>query len=298
MDKNFVNAVGEICKTLENVPLSEKSSFRIGGNAALCAFPSNENELIDAVSFCESNGVKYSVLGNMTNVLAPDDGYDGVIIFTTSVTNVSFSGNGAVAECGTSITALSVSAAKRGLGGLEFAYGIPGSAGGAVFMNAGAYGGEMKDVVTSVRAFDAKTGEVNEYGASECGFGYRTSRFKSSREIILSAEMSFKADDAEKISAVMNANMKARKEKQPLEKPSAGSTFKRPAGAYAGALIEQAGLKGYSIGGAQVSEKHAGFVVNAGGASEKDVRELIEYVKNRVYQTSGVMLEEEIIYLK
>lgn len=297
MDKRFIDSVSEICKTSLDVPLSEKSSFRIGGNARLCAFPANADELTKVVKLCRDDCSRYVVLGNMTNVLPSDGGYDGVAIFSTGVSDHTFDGNELQAGCGASITALAAAAAKKSLGGLEFAYGIPGSLGGAIFMNAGAYGGEMKDVVKSVLAYDPVCGEVREYSNDECEFGYRTSRFRTSGEVILSAVMKLELDDAEKISAIMAKNMLARKEKQPLDKPSAGSTFKRPRGAFAGALIEQAGLKGYTVGGAQVSEKHAGFVVNAGGATEKDVREIISHIKSRVLQTSGILLEEEIIYL-
>ncbi|MBQ9510861.1 MAG: UDP-N-acetylmuramate dehydrogenase [Clostridia bacterium] len=297
MNRKFIDTVNEICKTSENVPLSEKSSFRIGGAAKLCAFPSNEDEVCRTVALCKESGVKYAVLGNMTNVLAGDDGYDGVVIFTTALSDHEFQGTEVKARCGASVTALASSAAKKNLGGLEFAYGIPGSLGGAIFMNAGAYGGEMKEVVKSVRAYDVERGEVREYSADECGFDYRMSRFRNSRDVILSAVLKLKEGDAEKIAETMAKNMLLRKEKQPLDKPSAGSTFKRPQGAFAGELIERAGLKGYTVGGAQVSEKHAGFVVNTGCASEKDVKELISHIKSRVLQTSGILLEEEIIYL-
>lgn len=297
MDKGFIGAARSICPCAENVPLCEKSSFRIGGAARLCAFPKSEDELMTLAAAARGEGVRYAVLGNMTNVLAPDDGYDGLIIFTTSLCDVRFDGDTVTAESGAPITSLAFSAGKRCLSGLEFAYGIPGTVGGAIFMNAGAYGGEMKSVVRSVRAYSATDGRVREYTAEECEFGYRESRFRRGGEIILSAEMTLVPGNADEIGAVMRKNMDARKEKQPLDRPSAGSTFKRPEGYFAGKLIEDAGLKGYRIGGAAVSEKHAGFIVNEGGATERDVSALTEYIKAKVYENSGVKLEEEIIHL-
>lgn len=297
MNKSFIETVRAISACAENVPLCEKSSFRIGGAARLCAFPKCEAELVSLAAAAREKDVAFEVLGNMTNVLAPDSGYDGLLIFTTSMCDMRFDGSTVTAECGTPITPLAFSAGKKGLSGLEFAYGIPGTVGGAIFMNAGAYGGEMKDVVASVRSFSKTSGEIREYSSEECGFRYRGSRFREGGEIIISAAMVLAPGDPDEIGAVMKKNMDARKEKQPLDRPSAGSTFKRPEGYFAGKLIEDAGLKGYRIGGAAVSEKHAGFVVNEGGATERDVSALVEYIKKKVFENSGVTLEEEIIHL-
>ncbi len=277
---------------------SEKCSFRVGGEIALCVFPRSADELIFAVEEAEKCGEKYVVLGNMTNILPPDGIYDGAVIATSQMRSVTVENGKFTADAGFPLTKLSAIAKDAGLSGLEFAYGIPGSVGGAVYMNAGAYGGQMADVITSVAAYSPTEKKVKTYSNEECRFGYRESIFGSNGEIILSAEMSFSQGDKKKISSDCEKNMAARKEKQPLDKPSAGSTFRRPEGHYAGALIEAAGLKGFSVGGAQVSEKHAGFVINAGGATSADVSALIAEIKKRVFESSGVMLEEEIIYIK
>lgn len=277
---------------------SEKCSFAVGGKIGLCVFPSGAKELIRAVGMAEEYGEKYVVLGNMTNILPSDDTYDGTVIVTSGMQEIRFDGNTVFAEAGVPITKLALSAAKNGLSGLEFAYGIPGSLGGAVYMNAGAYGGCIADALVSVTAYDTESKAVSDYTAKECGFGYRESRFRHGKEIILSARLEMKSGNADEIISVCEKNMSARREKQPLEKHSAGSTFRRPEGYYAGALIEASGLKGMRCGGAQVSEKHAGFVINAGNASGADIAEIIKRIKNKVYRDSGVMLEEEIIYIK
>ena len=285
-------------RTETDVFFSEKCSFRVGGKIGLCVFPSNEEELIYAVKKAEEYGEKYIVLGNMTNILPSDDTYDGTVIVTSEMQKMRFDGNFVFAEAGAPLTRLSLLSARQGLSGLEFAYGIPGSLGGAVYMNAGAYGGCMADVLTSVTVYDPKSGVVSDYTADECEFGYRNSRFRHSGEIILSARFELKRGNADEIISECEKNMSARREKQPLDKPSAGSTFRRPTGYYAGALIDASGFKGMRCGGAQVSEKHAGFIINAENASSADIAEIIERIKNKVYKDSGVMLEEEIIYIK
>lgn len=285
-------------RTETDVFFSEKCSFRVGGKIGLCAFPSSAEELIYAVKKAEEYGEKYIVLGNMTNILPSDDTYDGTVIVTSEMQKMRFDGNTVFAEAGAPLTRLSLLSARQGLSGLEFAYGIPGSLGGAVYMNAGAYGGCMADVLTLVTAYDPKSGVISNYTVDECGLGYRNSRFRHSGEIILSARFELKCGNADEIISECEKNMSARREKQPLDKPSAGSTFRRPTGYYAGALIEASGLKGMKCGGAQVSEKHAGFVINAENASSADIAEIIERIKNKVYKDSGVMLEEEIIYIR
>lgn len=298
IDERYICGISEKCMTEIGATFSGNCSFRVGGEIALCVFPKIADELIFAVEEAERYGEKYVVLGNMTNILPPDGIYDGTVIVTSKMRSVTVEDGNFKADAGFPLTALSALTANAGLSGLEFAYGIPGSVGGAVYMNAGAYGGQMADVITSVTAYSPREKKIKVYSNEECCFGYRESIFRANGEIILSAEMSFVQGDVEKILSDCEKNLAARKEKQPLDKPSAGSTFRRPEGHYAGALIEAAGLKGFSVGGAQVSEKHAGFVINAGGATSADVSVLIAEIKKRVFESSGVMLEEEIVYIK
>ena len=298
INERYVREITEKCATERGGTCAGKCSFHVGGEIALCVIAKSAEELIFAVATAEEYGEKYVVLGNMTNILPPDALYDGTVIVTSQMCNITAGNDRFKADAGFSLTKLSVLARDAGLSGLEFAYGIPGSVGGAIYMNAGAYGGNMADIVTEVTAYSPKEKRIKVYSNAGCGFGYRESVFKSNGEIIISAEMKLTPEDAERISSDCERNMAARREKQPLDKPSAGSTFRRPEGYYAGALIEQAGLKGFSIGGASVSEKHAGFVINAGGASSADISMLISEIKKRVYEFSGVMLEEEIIYIK
>ncbi len=298
LNSQYICEMSGSFRTETGALFSEKCSLGVGGKIGLCIFPSSAEELVRAVEKAEEYGEKYIVLGNMTNILPPDDTYDGTVIVTSGMQKIRFDGSTVFAEAGVPITRLSLSAAKNGLSGLEFAYGIPGSIGGAVYMNAGAYGGCIADVLVSVTSYDIKSKAISEYAAKECRLGYRESRFCRGKEIILSARLDLKYGNADEIIAASEKNMSARREKQPLDKPSAGSTFRRPEGYYAGALIEASGLKGMRCGGAQVSEKHAGFVINAGNASSADIAEIIERIKNKVYKDSGVMLEEEIIYIK
>ena len=287
-----------------NEPLSKHSSFRIGGGAKYALFPKNCDELIFAINTCINKNQKYLIVGNASNLLFDDSGFDGVVIFTTKMTATEYlHKNNEVcikAECGKSLTELSGEAGKRhSLAGLEFAYGIPGTVGGAVYMNAGAYGGQMSDVVVETEAYDVKAQKVVIIKGEEHKFSYRHSLFAENRElIVLYTTMRLISGDAEEIYTKMNKNMTSRKEKQPLELPNAGSTFKRPGeNIYVGKLIEEAGLKGYSVGGAQISEKHAGFTVNKGGATSADVLSVIEHTKSVILEKYGVSLESEIIYI-
>ena len=281
IDERYICGISEKCMTEIGATFSGNCSFRVGGEIALCVFPKIADELIFAVEEAERYGEKYVVLGNMTNILPPDGIYDGTVIVTSKMRSVTVADGSFKADAGFPLTALSALTANAGLSGLEFAYGIPGSVGGAVYMNAGAYGGQMADVITSVTAYSPREKKIKVYSNEECCFGYRESIFRANGEIILSAEMSFVQGDVEKILSDCEKNLAA-----------------RPEGHYAGALIEAAGLKGFSVGGAQVSEKHAGFVINAGGATSADVSVLIAEIKKRVFESSGVMLEEEIIYIK
>lgn len=287
----------------ENEPLSKHSTFRIGGDAKFAVFPKSTNELINVLKTLKNCNYKYKIIGNGSNILFDDKGFDGIIIFTKHLTETEYIHRGDITllkiECGRSLTELASEAGKKhSLTGLEFAYGIPGTVGGAVFMNAGAYGGQMSDVVIETEYFDTISGDVIKISANEHSFDYRHSVFSDHPEyIILSTTLELKEGNAEEIFALMTKNMTSRREKQPIEYPNAGSTFKRPVGHFAGKLIEDSGLKGYTVGGAQVSEKHAGFTINIGNATCSDVLAVIEHSKSTVLEKFGVELESEIIYL-
>ena len=281
-----------------DLPLSEHSTFRIGGGAALALLPRSCEEMISVIKLAKNSGEKYSVIGNGSNILFSDAGYDGIIILTEKMTRFSVKENRISAGCGLSFTRLAVIAKDSYLTGLEFAYGIPGTVGGAVYMNAGAYGGETRDVLDSAIVFNSADGRVKEYKNSDCGFDYRASVFSKNDDLtVLSADFVLKSGNQSEIVDKMSDLMSRRKEKQPLEYPNAGSTFKRPEGYFAGKLIEDSGLKGYRIGGAEVSPKHAGFIVNVGGATADDVLRLIEHIKETVLRNYGVTLECEIKYV-
>lgn len=291
-------------EVLENEPLSKHSSFKIGGEARYAIFPKNKNEMITTIETVKRSNVKFAIVGNGSNLLFDDDGFDGAIIFTKNMSSTEYihsaSGTFIRAECGKSLTELaSETGKKHSLTGLEFAYGIPGTLGGAVYMNAGAYGGQMSDVVIETEYFDPSTNEIKVISKEEHDFSYRHSIFEDHPEyVILSTLIELKEGNAKDIFAAMSKNMSARKEKQPLEYPNAGSTFKRPGGnLFAGKLIEDSGLKGYTVGGAQVSEKHAGFTINRGGATCRDVLAVIEHTKATVLEKFGVELECEVIYI-
>ena len=272
----------------------DHTSFRIGGAADVYVRPLSEEGLLVTLDNCRRQRAPYMILGKGTNLLVSDRGYRGVMIDMTGLDEVSADGNRITAGCGAGLASVARCAAEHSLGGLEFAAGIPGSLGGGIFMNAGAYGGEMKDVVRSVRVLKPDL-TVVVLPAEELGLGYRTSRFKESGEIILGAELKLVPGVREEIEARMKELNALRREKQPLELPSAGSTFKRPEGHFAGRLIEEAGLSGYQVGQAQISPKHCGFAVNLGGASARDVYRLIRDVQAKVKENSGVELEPEVV---
>ncbi len=283
---------------LKEEPLSLHTSFKIGGNAAIFCTPKNVAELCDAIKICRQENVKHYILGKGSNVLFCDERYEGVIIsVATQMCDIEVDAENITACAGTPLSKLCTVAAENSLSGLEFAYGIPGGVGGAVYMNAGAYGGEIIDVLTSVVFLD-DNGEVRELMASQLELGYRTSVFEKRDWVILSAKFTLKHDDKEVIQAKMRELAKKRTDKQPLDMPSAGSTFKRPKDNFAGALIDKCGLSGYSVGGAQVSTKHCGFVVNKGGATCKDVLMLADEICEIVHRETGVMLEKEIRVVK
>lgn len=277
-----------------NFSLKEHTSFKIGGYADLFVCPNNLMELINVLKILKENDVTYFLLGAGSNVLISDKGVRGAVIKLGDGFDYAHARHDYIlAGAGVSLAKLSAEAKNHELAGLEFASGIPGTLGGALLMNAGAYGGEMKDVVEEVSFID-EDGTVKTIKNKDCNFSYRKSTFSDSKKIIISAKIVLKKGNKEEISEKMRELNAKRKEKQPLEFPSAGSTFKRPEGNFAGTLIEQAGLKGTKIGGAEVSEKHAGFVINTGDATAKDVLELIEKVKTEVLEKFGVELEPEV----
>lgn len=291
--ENQITAVG--IPVRRDVPTAPYTTFHIGGPITLMIEPQSEVQLMEALRIVRKNGIFSLVLGRGSNVLLPDEGIEGVIIRTSCVRDASEEMGALPASCGATLAEIARVAQRAGLAGLEFAHGIPGTLGGALFMNAGAYGGQMSDVVTSVRLYDAERDEILTLSGEQMAFSYRHSILQAHPEwTVLGATVTLTPDDPHSIEARMQDYMQRRREKQPLEYPSAGSTFKRPAGAFAGQLIEQSGLKGYRIGGAMVSPKHAGFVINAGGATAKDVLALIEHIKGVVYRDHGIELESEI----
>ena len=278
----------------ENEPLAAHCTFKIGGPAQLFVMPENEQQLCSAVALCKEQAVRYYLLGNGSNILFADEGFSGVVIDVSALdAEIAVEDTVLTAGAGVRLAALCKAALKHGLSGLEFAYGIPGTVGGAVYMNAGAYGGELRQVVRQVTFLHAD-GRLETFENGDCAFGYRTSVFENMPGVIVSARLALQPGEPAAIEAKMRELMEKRRASQPLELPSAGSTFKRPAGHFAGPLIQDAGLKGRGVGGAKVSEKHAGFVVNFDHATAADVRATIALVQKTVYETSGVRLEPEV----
>lgn len=278
-------------------PMTKHTSFHIGGPAELMAQPQSEAELQSLLMKAAETAVPVTLVGNGSNLLVRDKGIRGLVIKLGSMLrDIKVSGNVLTFGSGVSLAQASKKAAELGLSGMEFAVGIPGSIGGAVYMNAGAYDGEMSKVVKSVRVMNA-AGEVSELSASELDFGYRHSALQGSGKIVTSVTVELPAGDKQAIAEKMADFSNRRITKQPLELPSAGSMFKRPPGYFAGTLIDQTGLKGYTVGGAQVSTKHAGFVVNIGGATAADVLQLISDVQAKVFAAHGVHLEPEVLVL-
>ncbi|MBQ0028705.1 MAG: UDP-N-acetylmuramate dehydrogenase [Lachnospiraceae bacterium] len=294
-------------------PMYKHTTFRIGGPVGRFVSVTGYEELRDVISLCKEYDVQYYIIGNGSNLLVSDKGYDGVIIEIGSHMRECFLEDGIVgspvktpwikegeivgSSAGVLLSSLANFALKNSLSGLEFAAGIPGSVGGAMVMNAGAYGGEMKDVVSNVTIFDSNSGEIRKLSVDEMEFSYRHSIVKEKGYVVLAAEFKLQKGDMADIKATMDELAAKRREKQPLEYPSAGSTFKRPEGYFAGKLIQDSGLKGYTVGGAQVSDKHSGFVINRDNARAEEVYRLICDVREKVYADSGVMLEPEVIML-
>ncbi len=288
-------AVNNGCNAYFDAQMSKYTTFKIGGKASLLVIPKNDDALSAVVKKCFVLGARTVILGNGSNMLVSDDGIEAVVILMLRENGEISLINETTVKChaGVSLTRLCRFALENSLSGLEFAFGIPGTIGGGVYMNAGAYGGEIKDTIVSCD-YMTPDGKILTMSKDQMNLGYRTSIFNSNNCIILSAVFSLKHGKKEEIKEKMNDFLSRRKDKQPLEFPSAGSTFKRPEGHFAGALIEASGLKGYSIGGAQVSEKHAGFVINKGDATARDVLDLVEHIKKKVLEDSGVMLEPEV----
>jgi len=282
-------------EVISNAPMGKYTSFKCGGNASLLIIPDSIGGIKMIIDFCREKGIEPLVIGNGSNLLVADGGIDGVVIkIGSKISNIALLDETTIfCEAGASMKSLCMFALENSLSGLEFAYGIPGTLGGAVYMNAGAYGGEMKDVLHSCMHID-KNCEFGSLDKELLDLGYRRSAYTDNGYTILSATLKLKKAGKEEIKEAMDDKLRRRKEKQPLEYPSAGSTFKRPEGYFAGALIEQSGLKGYTVGGAQVSEKHAGFVINKGGATATDIITLIRDVQDKVYENFGVKLETEV----
>lgn len=297
MKENFEKKLFAIIdreKVLLDEPMKKHTTFRIGGPADYFIVPTEVEDVKAVVSVCEETGMPYYVIGNGSNLLVADKGFRGVIIQIFKAMNqVKVEGNIITAQAGASLAQIAMAALEKELAGFEFAAGIPGTLGGAVRMNAGAYGGEIKDVLVKATVL-TKEGQILELSNEELEFGYRASVIEKTGHIVLEAVIELQPGKREDIKAVMDDLREKRVSKQPLEFPSAGSTFKRPEGHFAGKLIQDAGLKGFQIGGAQVSEKHSGFVINTGNATASDVMELMKQVNEKVIAQFGVPLDPEV----
>ena len=294
----FIDMISDKIPNLElkkDVPMSRLTSFRIGGPVDCAAYPKTEAELSDLLKLCAEAGIEPVILGAGTNVLAPDAGLRRlVIVLKDALEGMEQIGETSIrVMAGVTMSRAAVFAAGLNLGGLEFAHGIPGTIGGGVYMNAGAYGGEIKDVCTRVRIMEMN-GEARWITNEEAAFSYRHSAIEDNPWIVVAAEFQLTPTLEEEVWAKMKELIGKRRASQPLDLPSAGSAFKRPVGGYAAALIDQTGLKGFQVGGAAVSEKHAGFVVNLGGATAADVQELLQQVSDKVFERTGIRLEPEV----
>ena len=282
-----------------DLPLCEYSTFRIGGPADLALFPTTTEQLCLQLAMLAQSGLKYTVIGNGSNVLFSDAGYRGVVVFTTEMKQYRFDGDVLHAQSGASLARVCTDASRQGYEGFAFGCGIPGTVGGGVYMNAGAYGGQISDVLLLCECYDTAHNRILTLDTAACEFDYRHSIFAQHPEyVILSSTFALRKGDAEQIMQSVREQAASRREKQPLQYPSVGSTFKRPAGHFAGKLIEDAGLKGTRVGGAVVSEKHAGFIVNDGDATAADVQALVKLIQSRVKAEFGVSLECEFKYIE
>ena len=282
------------CEYSTEAMLKDYTSFKIGGKADIMIFPDSVEKLSEIVSFSHKNSIPLFIIGKGSNLLVNDDGIRGIVINTCKLDKIELIDESTIrCECGISLSRLCRFALDNSLSGLEFAFGIPGTAGGAAYMNAGAYGGEMKDVLISCEHLNPD-GSLSAFSGDELSLSYRHSVYSECNCIITSLTLKLTKGNPEEIKAKMDELISKRKDKQPLEFPSAGSTFKRPVGYFAGALIEQCGLKGFTVGGAQVSEKHAGFVINTGSATAKDVIGVIDHCQKTIFAETGVNLEPEV----
>ena len=294
--KMFCDLLGED-RVFTEEAMSQHTTFKIGGPADYFLMPDKGEDVVLVLKICKEKDFPYFILGNGSNLLVGDCGYRGAVIqIYRNMSSVTVEGNEITAQAGALLSAVAAAAKNASLTGFEFAGGIPGTIGGAVVMNAGAYGGEMKDVLTEVTVMNAE-GDIFTLPTEELELGYRTSIIKTAGYIVLEAKIRLKEGDPEVIRETMKDLTIRRTTKQPLEYPSAGSTFKRPEGYFAGKLIMDSGLAGYQVGGAQVSEKHCGFVINAGDATARDVRTLMDNVRDIVYKKYGVTLEPEVKFL-
>lgn len=297
MNQNFYDKLNNVIakdSILIDEPMSRHTTFRVGGPADFFVTPKAKEEVRDVIRICKEAGMPYYIIGNGSNLLVSDAGYRGVIVqIYKEMNEVKVEGDLVKAQAGALLSGIAAKALGAELSGFEFASGIPGTIGGACVMNAGAYGGEMKDVLESVTVLTGE-GKIIELGRNELELGYRTSVIAKKGYILLGAVLKLERGDGEKIKTYMDELKEKRVTKQPLEYPSAGSTFKRPEGYFAGKLIEDAGLRGFQVGGAQVSEKHCGFVINRDHATAADIMELMRQVQIRVKENSGVDLEPEV----
>ncbi|MEB3028184.1 UDP-N-acetylmuramate dehydrogenase [Parvimonas micra] len=287
------------CIVRYDEPLKNHTTFKIGGNCIALIEPREVSDIVETIKICRENSIKFFVIGNGSNLLVPDEGYNGVIIkLKGEFSTIQVEGEYLIVNSGARLSEVYTVAYENSLTGFEFASGIPGTIGGAIYMNAGAYGGEMKDIVESVEVLDLDNFELRELKNKELEFSYRKSIIQRRNYIVTTIKLKLQKGNKEKINAVYEDLRERRNSKQPLNFGSAGSTFKRPEGHFASKLIEDAGLKGYHINDAWVSEKHSGFIVNKGNASFKEVMELIEYVQKVVFEKFGVKLETEVRILK
>ena len=286
------------CNVMDNELLSQHTTFKTGGSARLFIEVNTELALSALLKYIDDNKIKYFLLGNGSNVLAPDEGFNGVVLcLKGDFCNIQMTGDSTVyCGAGVSLAKCCKFALDNALSGFEFAWGIPGTLGGAVYMNAGAYISEIKNIITSCR-YMTYDGKISEFAVYDMDLSYRHSIFHNFRAVILGATFKLNLSNKESIKSLMDDFMQRRKSKQPLEYPSAGSTFKRPVGYFAGAVIEECGLKGYAVGGAEVSTKHSGFVINKANATSNDIKTLIQNVQDIVYTQTGLKLEREVIYM-
>lgn len=287
------------CIVRYDEPLKNHTTFKIGGNCIALIEPREVSDIVETIKICRENSIKFFVIGNGSNLLVPDEGYNGVIIkLKSEFSTIQVEGEYLIVNSGAKLSEVYTVAYENSLTGFEFASGIPGTIGGAIYMNAGAYGGEMKDIVESVEVLDLDNFELRELKNEELEFSYRKSIIQRKNYIVTIIKLKLQKGNKEEINTVYEDLRERRNSKQPLNFGSAGSTFKRPEGHFASKLIEDAGLKGYHINDAWVSEKHSGFIVNKGNASFKEVMELIEYVQKVVFEKFGVKLETEVRILK